>query len=125
MNRVTGIGGIFFKCDDTKKMSKWYQKHLGINITNNYAVFEWREKDKPKNIAQTVFSLFAKKTKYFKPSKKQFMINFRVENLEALIKQLKKERVLIPTEMQVYDYGKFAWIMDPEGNKIELWEPKD
>jgi predicted enzyme related to lactoylglutathione lyase len=125
MKRVTGIGGIFFKCDDTKKMQKWYQKHLGINITDSGAIFEWREKDNPKKIGQSVLSFFAKKTKYFKPSKKQFMINFRVENLDALIKQLKKEKVLIPKEMEVYDFGKFAWIMDPEGNKIELWEPTD
>lgn len=125
MKRVTGIGGIFFKCENTNKMQKWYQKHLGLNFAHDSTFFQWREKDKPKNIAISVLSFFAKKTKYFQPAKKQFMVNFRVHNLEALIKQLKKEGVKIYGEMETYDYGKFAWIIDPEGNKIELWEPND
>jgi predicted enzyme related to lactoylglutathione lyase len=125
MKRATGIGGIFFRCDDPKKMSKWYQKHLGINMFGGNGYFQWRENDKPRNVALSILGFFAKKTKYFGPGKKQFMLNFRVDNLEALLKQLKKEGLKVQNDIEVYDYGKFAWITDPEGNKIELWEPKD
>lgn len=121
--RVTGLGGIFFRCDDPKAQREWYAKHLGVPATEYGATFEWREKDKPEEIGQTVWNPFKKETKYFEPSTKEFMINYRVENLEALLAELQKEGVQIVGEMQVYDYGKFAHIMDPEGNKIELWEP--
>ena len=123
--RVTGIGGIFFKCNDPEKVKQWYTKHLGIPAGQYGAMFEWREKDKPEREATTVWNPFGNNTKYFEPSEKPFMFNYRVENLEELLKALKEEGVEQVGEMQSFDYGKFAWIMDCEGNKIELWEPID
>lgn len=120
MKRVTGLGGVFFKCDDTAKQKEWYKTHLGIS---GYG-FEWRDKDNPEIEGMTVFSPFKKETEYFAPSAKDYMFNFRVENLVELLEELKKEGVEIVGEMQEESYGKFGWIMDPEGNKIELWEPK-
>ena len=123
--KVTGIGGIFFKTKDPEKMKTWYQKNLGL-VTNEYgSVFEFRSTDKPDNKGYLVWSPFADDTKYFEPSTKEFMINYRVENLEELLEQLEKEGVKIVGEMEEYEYGKFAHIVDPEGNKIELWEPVD
>ena len=125
MKRVTGIGGIFFKCENPKELLEWYNKHLGIPVEGGSGIFEWKEKDNTGGIAQTVFATFPNKTTYFNPSEKQFMFNYRVENLEELLKLLKEEGIEQVGEVQEYDYGKFGWIMDPEGNKIELWEPKD
>ena len=123
--KVTGIGGIFFKTKDPEKMKTWYQKNLGL-VTNEYgSVFEFRSTDKTDNKGQLVWSPFKDDTKYFEPSTKEFMINYRVENLEELLEQLEKEGVNIVGEMEEFDYGKFAHIVDPEGNKIELWEPID
>jgi predicted enzyme related to lactoylglutathione lyase len=123
MKRVTGIGGIFFKTKDPEKLKQWYAAHLGI-VTDNYgACFEWRKPDG--NRGFTVWSTFKEDTTYFLPSEKEHMINYRVENLEGLLKALKEEGVTIAGEMEVYEYGKFGWILDPEGNKIELWEPVD
>lgn len=120
-NRVTGIGGIFFKSKDPDKTNEWYKNHLGLD-TNNYGCsFDWQ--DINGNKCSTQWSPFKDDTKYFLPSEKEFMINYRVENLEELLKVLKEEGVTIVGEMETYDYGKFGWILDPEGNKIELWEP--
>jgi predicted enzyme related to lactoylglutathione lyase len=125
MKRVTGIGGIFFKCKNPKATTEWYQKHLGL-ATNPYgATFEWYESAKSTKKAQTQWTPFAETTKHFEPSTRDFMINYRVENLEALIEALKKEGVTIVDKMETYDYGKFIHILDSEGNKIELWEPID
>lgn len=122
-NRVTGIGGFFFKANDAKKLVEWYGKHLGL-ITDQYgSTFWW--KDNNGNDCSTQWSPFSENTTYFSPSEKQFMQNFRVENLEALLENLKQEGVTIIGEIETYDYGKFGWILDPEGNKIELWEPID
>ena len=123
--KVTGIGGIFFKCKDPGKMREWYQKNLGINTNQYGAVFEWRQGADTTKKGFTTWSPFAEKTKYFEPSTKEFMINYRVENLEALVAELKKEEVTITDTIETYDYGKFVHIMDIEGNKIELWEPND
>jgi len=123
MKKVTGIGGIFFKCKDTKKMTEWYQKHLGLNTNEYGASFEWFESPDSSKKAQTQWSPFAQETNYFEPSKKDFMINYRVENLEALVTELKQEGVTILDTIETYDFGKFVHIMDIEGNKIELWEP--
>jgi predicted enzyme related to lactoylglutathione lyase len=123
MKRVTGIGGVFFKCKDPKQVTEWYQKHLGLNTNAYGATFEWYESPDSSQKAMTQWSPFAEKSNYFEPSTKDFMINYRVENLEALIIELKKEGVTIVDEMETYDYGKFVHILDPEGNKIELWEP--
>lgn len=123
MKKVTGIGGIFFKCKDPKQMRDWYQKHLGLNTNEYGATFEWYEGADSTKKASTQWSPFDEKTKYFAPSEKEFMINYRVENLEALVEELKKEGVVIVDKIESYDYGKFVHIMDVEGNKIELWEP--
>ncbi|MGA2295956.1 MAG: VOC family protein [FCB group bacterium] len=123
MKKVTSIGGVFFKCKDPENIKKWYSEHLGFNINDYGATFEWREADDADKKGMTIWSPFADKTTYFEPSTKEFMINYRVENLELLIGELKKEGVEIVDELQVYDYGKFIHILDPEGNKIELWEP--
>jgi predicted enzyme related to lactoylglutathione lyase len=125
MKRVTSLGGIFFKCQDPKKIREWYHDHLGFKTDDYGCNFEWRHADNPNKKGTTVWSPFKETTDYFKPSEKEFMINFRVENLEELLKILKEEGIEQIGEMQVYDYGKFAHIMDPEGNKIELWEAYD
>ena len=125
MKRVTSIGGIFFKCKEPKKMREWYQTHLGLNTNQYGAVFEWRQATDSTKKGFSQWSLFKETTKYFEPSVKDFMINYRVENLEALVEALKKEGVTITDTLETYDYGKFVHIMDIEGNKIELWEPND
>ena len=123
MKKVTGIGGIFFKCEDAGKMNDWYAKNLGLETSPYGTSFYWREMENPEKTGSTVWSTFPKDTAYFSPSKKDFMINYRVENIEALIEQLKIDGVQIVDELAVYDYGKFIHIIDPEGNAIELWEP--
>lgn len=125
MKRVTGIGGLFFKSDNPQMIREWYSRHLGIALQGDHgAVFTWG-KEGTDIKGSTVWSPFKKTTTYFQPSEKDFMFNYRVENLEALLAVLKEEGVQVVGEMEVYDYGKFGWIMDPDGNKIELWEPVD
>jgi D-3-phosphoglycerate dehydrogenase len=121
--RVTGIGGVFFKSDNPAVLKEWYKKHLGLTIDNYGCSFWW--KDASGNDAMTQWSPFAADTKYFEPSQKQFMQNFRVHDLDNLLIKLKAEGVTLVGEPEAYDYGKFAWILDVEGNKIELWEPND
>ncbi len=125
MKRVTSIGGIFFKCNDPKAQREWYANHLGLKVDDYGTSFEWRKSDKPEEKGFSVWSTFKNDTDYFQPSQKDFMVNFRVEDLGALLEVLKKEGVQQVGEMQVFEYGKFAHIMDPEGNKIELWEADD
>ena len=125
MKRVTGIGGVFFKCKDPKAINEWYKTHLGFDTNEYGASFEWKELDDSTKTGLTQWSPFAEKTKYFEPSTKDFMINYRVENIEALVETLKKEGVTILDTIESYDYGKFVHILDIEGNKIELWEPAD
>lgn len=125
LKRVTGIGGIFFKCKDPKKMRDWYKDHLGLNTNEYGAVFEWYQGSDNSKKGFSQWSPFSEKTKYFQPSEKDFMINYRVQNLEKLVEQLKKENVTIVDKIETYEYGKFVHIMDVEGNKIELWEPND
>ena len=151
MKRVTGIGGIFFKSEDPDKHYQWYETHLGIRRSpdGTGAAFPWREISDPQNRdsqgsdpqkhsaekhasqeneatgnGMTVWSIFPQNTKYFDPSCSGFMINYRVNDLDALLDALKKEGVQIDLHREDYDYGRFAWIMDPDGNRIELWEPK-
>ncbi len=121
--RVTGIGGFFFKTKDPDKIKAWYKEHLGLPTDNYGWTFWWKDDDG--NKCSTQWSPFAADTDYFSPSDKPFMMNFRVENLTELLKVLKSEGVTIVGEMQEFEYGKFGWILDPEGNKIELWEPID
>ena len=125
MKRVTGIGGIFFKCKDPKKLREWYQTHLGLNTNQYGTVFEWYQGADSTKKGFSQWSPFKETTKYFEPSTKEFMINYRVENLKSLIEELKKEGVTVTDTLQTFDYGKFVHIMDIEGNKIELWEPND
>ena len=125
MKKVTGIGGIFFKCKDPNNMRDWYKKHLGLNTNPYGAVFEWHQGADNTKKGFTTWSPFNDTTDYFEPSTKDFMINYRVENLEALVAELKKEGVTILDTIEAYDYGKFVHILDAEGNKIELWEPND
>ncbi|MDG2195215.1 MAG: VOC family protein [Polaribacter sp.] len=121
--RVTGIGGIFFKSKDPKASKDWYKKYLDFNTDDYGCTFWW--KDKEGNDASTQWSPFKQDTNYFEPSKKDFMFNYRVENLVELLEELKKEGVTILGEIEEFEYGKFGWILDLDGNKIELWEPKD
>ena len=125
MKRVTGIGGIFFKCKDPKKVTEWYHQHLGLDTNPYGATFEWYEGEDSTKKAQTQWTPFPESTKYFEPSKQDFMINYRVENLEALVEELKKENVTIVDKIETYDYGKFVHILDGEGNKVQLWEAID
>ena len=125
LKRATGIGGIFFKCKDPKKMREWYKTHLGLNTYQYGTVFEWRQGADTTKKGFTQWSPFAETTKYFEPSTKDFMINYRVENLEGLVDQLKKENVTITDKIETVEYGKFVHIMDIEDNKVELWEPND
>ena len=121
--RVTGIGGFFFKSKNPKELVAWYGKHLGLNTDQYGSTFWW--KDKEGNDCSTQWSPFVADTNYFEPSEKQFMQNFRVDDLEQLLKKLSDEGVTIIGDVQSYEYGKFGWILDVEGNKIELWEPID
>ncbi|MBI5214921.1 MAG: VOC family protein [Ignavibacteriae bacterium] len=125
LKRVTSIGGIFFKCKDPKKMREWYKTHLGLTTNQYGSVFEWRHATDSSKKGFSQWSPFSEKTKYFEPSTKEFMINYRVDNLGALVEELKKEGITITDTIETYDYGKFVHIMDIEGNKIELWEPND
>ena len=123
--RVTALGGIFFKCADPAAIRKWYAQHLGFNTDQYGTTFEWRHADEPDKKGYNVWSAFSADTEYFEPSGKEFMINLRVENLSWLLDELSKEGIMQIGPLQEYEYGKFAHIMDPEGNKIELWEAND
>lgn len=125
MKKVTGIGGIFFKCKDPVKIREWYSTHLGLQTNEYGSVFEWYQGADNTKKGFSQWSPFKETTKYFEPSSKEFMINYRVENMEALVEELKKNGVTVLDSIETYDYGKFVHILDPEGNKIELWEPND
>lgn len=123
--KVTGIGGIFFKAKDPSGMKDWYSKNLGMATDEYGSMFEFRLSDNPDVKGYLQWSTFPEKTKYFEPSTKDFMINYRVSNIEKLVEQLKNSGVTVVDNIESYDYGKFVHIMDPENNKIELWEPVD
>jgi len=123
--RVTGIGGIFFFSKNPKETNEWYGKNLGLAIDEWGSPFEFRNANRPEEINYLRWSPFDEKTDYFKPSEKQFMINYRVNNMEELVKKLRDNGVTIVDDIQEYEYGKFVHIMDNDGNKIELWEPVD
>ena len=125
MKRVTGIGGVFFKSKDPKKITEWYHKHLGLDTNPYGATFEWFEGTDSSKKAQTQWTPFPETTKDFEPSPQEYMINYRVENLEVLVEELKKEGVVIIDKIETYDYGKFVHILDGEGNKVQLWEAID
>ncbi len=123
--KVTGIGGIFFKSDNPAKTREWYASNLGLATTEFGSSFEFRNANAPDEINYLQWSPFEEDSDYMSPSKKEFMVNYRVQNIEGLVNQLIQNKVTILDEIKTYDYGKFIHIMDNEGNKIELWEPVD
>ena len=123
--RIVGIGGVFFKSQDPKKLSNWYAEHMGM-VPNEYgSLIEFRKASNPEEPGYLQWGPFDKETEYFQPSTKEFMFNYRVENIEALVEHCKENGITVCDEIEEYSYGKFVHIMDPEGNKIELWEPID
>jgi predicted enzyme related to lactoylglutathione lyase len=122
MRRVTGIGGVFFKSKDPGRLSAWYEKHLGLKSQDNVVFFRWRDADTDAP-GTTLLSFFPQDTQYFAPSPSPVMMNYRVENLDALLEILRAENVQVDEKREDSEYGRFAWITDPEGNRIELWEP--
>ena len=124
LQRVTGIGGIFFRARDSAAMSAWYEKNLGLRLKDGAAEFAWHDHGRPESDGRTVWSLFPADTDYFGPTRPAFMINYRVANLERMLEQLRQNGVTVE-KVEDYDYGRFAWVTDPEGNRVELWEPRD
>jgi predicted enzyme related to lactoylglutathione lyase len=125
VKRVTGIGGIFFKAENPGKLYEWYEKHLGImrEPHGHGAILRWREDENPERRGATAWALFEKHSKHFDPSSAPFMLNYRVDDLDALLEALRAEGVEAGPKPEDSEFGRFAWITDPEGNKIELWEP--
>jgi predicted enzyme related to lactoylglutathione lyase len=124
MPRVTGIGGVFMKAKDPKALKAWYQRHLGVPLEEwGGAAFAWRSAENPDGVGTTVWSLFEDTSDYFDPSPSRFMINYRVDDLHGLLAALRSEGCDVDEKVQDYEYGKFGWVMDPEGNRVELWEP--
>ncbi len=122
MKRVTGIGGIFFRAKDPKALYEWYRKHLGIESSPDAGAM-FSDADHLENPGFTIWAIFPESTEYFRSPDRQFMINFRVDDCEALLKALREEGVEVDDKMEAHEYGKFGWITDPEGNRVELWEP--
>ena len=124
MKRVTGLGGIFFKARDAKKLRDWYAKHLGLPVESwGGFQFHWRQDEAPDRRGSTVWTIFKDEPTHFAPSEKPFMINYRVEDLDAVLDALRSEGVTVDPKIDESDYGRFGWVMDPEGNRIELWQP--
>jgi lactoylglutathione lyase len=123
LEQVTGIGGVFFKVNDPKGMTAWYRTNLGIQSKGGYADFTWRDKDHPEDVGHTTWRIFPTNTTYFGQSSSSLMINYRVTNMDRMLEQLRRSGVKIE-KVENYPYGRWAWIMDPEGIRIELWEPK-
>jgi predicted enzyme related to lactoylglutathione lyase len=125
MKRVTSVGGVFFKSKNPDAQREWYAKHLGLVMDKFGTSFEWRHSDEKEKKGFSAWSPFEKETDYFGNASQQYMINYRVDDLEALIKILKEEGVTIVDQMEIYEYGKFVHILDGEGNRVELWEAND
>ena len=124
MKRVTGIGGIFFKSANPARLRDWYTKHLGIDIEEwGGTAFRWAGPHNPDGHGTTVWNIFDASSKYYDPSTAPFMVNYRVENVHALVAALREEGCQVVGNVDESEYGKFGWVMDPDGNKIELWEP--
>lgn len=123
MKKVTGLGGIFFKSKNPKQTMQWYAQHLGMQMDDYGHMFAWKPMDASEETGLTQWSVFKEDTDYFAPAEQSFMINYRVADLEALLQELKQAGVVQVGDMQVEPYGKFAWVLDPDGQKIELWEP--
>jgi predicted enzyme related to lactoylglutathione lyase len=124
MARVTGIGGVFLKARDPKALGDWYRVHLGLDVQAwGGTKFEWDKCTTKERPGVTVWSLFPEDSKYFAPSTARFMVNYRVENLAQVLSELRAEGCTVDERMEESEYGKFGWVMDPEGNRVELWEP--
>lgn len=123
--KVTGVGGVFFFSDNPKETREWYAKNLGLEVNDWGSTFKSRNINNPDEINQLQWTPFKNGSDYFAPSKKEFMVNYTVQNIEGLVKSLKDKGVTILDEIASYDYGKFVHIMDADGNKIELWEPSE
>ena len=124
MTRVTGIGGIFFKARDPASLRAWYRRHLGLDIKDWGGVtFHWHTPDHPAPHGATVWSIFAADTSYFGPGSSPFMVNYRVEDLHAVLRELRVEGCDVDPKTEESEFGKFGWVIDPEGNRVELWEP--
>jgi predicted enzyme related to lactoylglutathione lyase len=122
VQRVTGIGGIFFRADDRTGLARWYREHLGVPAEEDgHAIFRWREADRERE-GMTVWSVFDRDDAYF-GTDQSFMINYRVDDLDAVLAQLRTEGVAVDDRIDEYSYGRFGWITDPAGNRIELWQP--
>jgi len=126
MKRVTGIGGIFFKAKDPKALQAWYKKHLGIDVQEwGGAAFTWSDADGKPVAGSTIWSIASMQSEHFDPSAAPFMVNYRVEDLVPLVEALREEGCNVLDKIDESDFGKFAWVIDPEGNKVELWEPPE
>jgi predicted enzyme related to lactoylglutathione lyase len=126
MKRVTGIGGVFFKSKDPKALGEWYRTHLGLNVEEWGGVaFQWVTSDNPTGTGTTIWNPFKDDTSYFAPSTASFMINFRVQDLHALLAALRAEGCDVDAKVEESEYGKFGWVLDPERNRIELWQPPE
>jgi predicted enzyme related to lactoylglutathione lyase len=124
MKRVTGIGGVFFKAKDPKALGEWYRTHLGVPVEEwGGAAFRWKSDDNPDGAGTTIWNPFAEDSPYFAPSTSRLMINYRVPDLHALLAALRSEGCTVDDKVEESEYGKFGWVMDPEGNRIELWQP--
>ncbi len=123
MERVKGIGGVFFKSTDPKALLDWYRDHLGIEHADGCAVFQWRRPDEPERKGSTTWSPFSQDTKYFSPSKAPFMVNYRVDDLDAMLAQLRSAGITVDDNIEESEFGRFGWAMDPDGNRFELWQP--
>jgi predicted enzyme related to lactoylglutathione lyase len=124
MKRVTGIGGIFFKAKDAKALQAWYKEHLGVDVQPwGGAAFDWTDADGKPVGGTTAWSVFSAESDHFSPSTAAFMVNYRVADLQALVKALRDEGCNVLEKIDESEYGKFGWVIDPEGNKVELWEP--
>jgi predicted enzyme related to lactoylglutathione lyase len=122
MQKITGIGGVFFKARNPQQLMEWYDRHLGLKFQNGFIQLKWAD-DPNKTTGSTTLAMFKEDSTYFNPGEKPYMINFRVSDLRTLLTELREKGVTIAGDMQEYDYGRFGWIIDPEGNKLELWEP--
>lgn len=137
-DRVTGIGGVFFKAQNPRALARWYATHLGVPVEGlsgneaesdaeanqqQSAIFQWHPMEEPDGVAATVWALFPRATTYFGEQSNALMINYRVKDLDAFLETLRREGVWVDDHREDYEYGRFAWIKDPEGNRIELWQP--
>jgi catechol 2,3-dioxygenase-like lactoylglutathione lyase family enzyme len=122
MGRVTGLGGVFFKSADPERLYAWYEKHLGMKREGGEFRFHWGDPSTG-GAGMTVWAIFKSDTKYFAPSAAPFMLNYRVDDLDGLLERLRAAGAEVDPRREDHDYGRFAWVMDPDGNRVELWEP--